>query len=229
MLILAVDTTTSSGSTALLEDKRLLGEINLDSPETHSERLLPSIHFLLNSFGKTIHDIDGFALAAGPGSFTGIRIGMSLVKSFVYASGKPVAPVSTLQALAEKMSNTRERLFCPILDARKGEVYSALYEKKNKDKKEVISQGVYKPDVLFSQFPAHRTVVFLGNGAGLYREKIKDHFKDKARFSSRSLYIAYEIGLLGQRMIGEKKGVNSLYLEPIYFRKSQAEEKRKNK
>ena len=229
MLILAVDTTTSSGSTALLEDKRLLGEINLDSPETHSERLLPSIDFLLEAFGITIHDIDGFALAAGPGSFTGIRIGMSLVKSFVYASGKPVVPVSTLQALAEKMSGTRERLFCPVLDARKGEVYSALYEKRNKNKIEVISQGVYNPDTLFSQFPAHRAIVFLGNGTGLYRDKIKDYFKDKARFSSRSLYIAYEIGLLGQHMLREKKGVESLGLVPIYFRKSQAEEKRKIK
>lgn len=229
MLILAVDTTTSFGSTALLDNNRLLGEINLDSPETHSERLLPTIHFLLNSFGKTIHDIDGFALAAGPGSFTGIRIGMSLIKSFVYASGKPAAPVSTLRALVEKMNSNRERLFCPMLDARKGEVYSALYEKRNKNRKELISQGVYKPDALFLQFPGHRAVVFLGNGAGLYRDKIKDYFKDKARFSSRSMYIAYEVGLLGQQMLREKKGVDSLNLKPIYFRKSQAEEKRKAK
>ena len=127
MLILAVDTTTSFGSTALLDNNRLLGEINLDSPETHSERLLPTIHFLLNSFGKTIHDIDGFALAAGPGSFTGIRIGMSLIKSFVYASGKPAAPVSTLRALVEKMNSNRERLFCPMLDARKGEAVFGEY------------------------------------------------------------------------------------------------------
>ena len=185
MLILAVDTTTSCGSTALLNNNRLLGEINLDSPETHSERLLPAIHFLLDSFGKTIHDIDGYALAAGPGSFTGIRIGMSLIKSFVYASGKPAAPVSTLQALAEKMNDTRERLFCPILDARKGEVYSALYERRNK--KELILQGVYKPDALFLRFPVNRAVLFLGDAAKLYRDKIKDHFKDKARFSTRSL------------------------------------------
>jgi len=227
MLILAVDTTSSSGSTALLDNEKLLGEINLDSPETHSERLLPCIHFLLASFKKTIHDIEGYALAVGPGSFTGIRIGMSLIKSFVYASGKPAAPVSTLEALAKKMSFSQERLFCPILDARKGEVYSALYERRQGTLKVLIDQGVYKPDALFTQFPSRRAIVFLGNGMSVYRGKIKDYFKDKARFSSRSCFIAYEIGLLGLRLLRENKGIDSLSLEPLYFRKSQAEEKKK--
>ena len=227
MLILAVDTTTSFGSTALLENEKLLGEINLDSPETHSERLLPSIHFLLDSFGKTIRDVEGYAVAAGPGSFTGIRIGMSLIKSFVYVSGKPAAPVSSLEALAEKMRLTQGRLFCPVLDARKGEIYSALYERKQGKLRVQIDQGVYKPNDLFSQFPARRAVVFLGNGADVYRDKIKDYFKDKARFSSQSFFIAHEVGILGLRQLRKKKGVDSWNLEPIYFRKSQAEEKSK--
>ncbi|MBN2246829.1 MAG: tRNA (adenosine(37)-N6)-threonylcarbamoyltransferase complex dimerization subunit type 1 TsaB [Candidatus Aminicenantes bacterium] len=227
MLILSVDTTTSSGSTALLEDEKLLGEINLNSPETHSERLLTSINFLLNSFGKRIQDIEGYALAAGPGSFTGVRIGMSLIKSFAFVSRKPAAPVSTLEALAEKMSHTPGRLLCPILDARKGEVYAALYERESGRLKAVIDQGVYQPDALFSQFPARRTIVFLGNGVKVYHSQIRAYFRDRARLSPQSFFIAYEVGILGLRRLRKKKGVDSLHLEPLYFRKSQAEEKRK--
>jgi tRNA threonylcarbamoyladenosine biosynthesis protein TsaB len=227
MLILSVDTTTSFGSTALLENEMLLGEINLNSPETHSERLLPSINFLLNFCGKRIQDIEGYALAAGPGSFTGVRIGMSLIKSFAYISGKPAAPVSTLEALAEKMSLTPGRLLCPILDARKGEVYAALYERESGQLKALIDQGVYKPDALFSQFPARRSIVFLGNGVNVYRSQIRDYFRDRARLSPQSLFIAYEVGILGLHRLRQNKGVDSLNLEPLYFRKSQAEEKRK--
>ena len=103
MYTLAVDTNSFAGSTALLKGSRLLAEVNMDSPLTHSERLLPAVEFMLKSMKLEMTDIDGFALAVGPGSFTGIRIGMSTVKSFAYATGKPVAPVSNLTALALKL------------------------------------------------------------------------------------------------------------------------------
>jgi tRNA threonylcarbamoyladenosine biosynthesis protein TsaB len=104
MLVLAVDTTTPSGSVALLEDETLLGEANVESAATHSARLLRSIDFLLGAAGRDVKNIDAFAVAAGPGSFTGIRIGFGAVKALAFASGKPVAPVSTLLALATKLA-----------------------------------------------------------------------------------------------------------------------------
>jgi tRNA threonylcarbamoyladenosine biosynthesis protein TsaB len=225
MIILAVDTTTFAGSVALLEKTRLLAEINIDSPSTYSERLLPAVDFILKTNGMNIKDMDGFALAAGPGSFTGIRIGLSTVKSFSYASGKPVAAVSTLKALAWKLRHPQSHLLCPLLDAKKGEIYAALFESRGGKLKEIVPQGAYSPDRFFTLLPSNRIIFFTGNGIDAYKDKIFQYFKDKARFSHRSPFIAFEIGLLGYELLRKKKGVKAQELKPIYFRKSQAEEK----
>lgn len=225
MIILAVDTTTFAGSVALLKKKKLLAEINLESSSTHSEKLLPAIRFALETNRMDIKDIQGFALAVGPGSFTGIRIGLSTIKSFSYASRKPIAPVSTLKALALKLRYPKNRLVSPLLDAKKGEIYAALFESRRQELIEVIPQGVYSPDGFFSRLPSHRIIYFIGNGVDAYKEKIFLYFKDKARLSSRSLFIAYEIGLLGYEMLLHKKGMDFQEVVPLYFRKSQAEEK----
>lgn len=225
MNILAVDTTTFAGSVALLKKKELLAEFNMDSSLTYSERLLPAVDFILKINKMKIKDMDGFALAVGPGSFTGIRIGLSAVKSFSYASEKLVAPVSTLKALAWKLRYPLGRLLCPLLDAKKGEIFASLYESKDNKLDEVIPQGVYSPDHFFSLLPAHRVIFFIGNGVNAYREMIFQYLKDKARFSHRSSFIAHEIGLLGYEIMRKKKGVSAQQLEPLYFRKSQAEEK----
>ncbi|MFP4082618.1 MAG: tRNA (adenosine(37)-N6)-threonylcarbamoyltransferase complex dimerization subunit type 1 TsaB [Candidatus Aminicenantes bacterium] len=225
MLILAVDTTTSAGSMALLRDTDLLAELNVRSPLTHSETLLPAIDFLLRHHSLGIKDMDGFALAVGPGSFTGIRIGLSTIKSFSYASRKPVAPVSSLKALAFKLRFPKNRLIAPVIDAKKGEIYAALFESKREELAEVIPQGVYTPDGFFSRLPSHRVVHFIGNGVDGYKEKIFHYFKDKARIPRRSFYIGREIGLLGYELLRRRQGRDVHQVEPLYFRKSQAEEK----
>lgn len=180
MIILAVDTTTFAGSVALLDKAKLLSEVNIDSASTYSERLLPSIHFLLERNKLNIKEIDAFAVAAGPGSFTGIRIGLSTVKSFAYASGKPVAPVSTLKALAFKLHHSQGRLLCSIIDAKKGQIFAALFESGKSGLKEIITQGAYSPDEFFSQLPSHRLISFIGNGIQTYKDKILRYYKDKA-------------------------------------------------
>lgn len=225
MLILAIDTTTFAGSIALLKEKKLLAEINIDSSRTYSERLLPAVDFILRANGFHIRDMDGFAVAAGPGSFTGIRLGLSAVKSFSYASGKPVAPVSTLKALALKLRHPKSGLLCPILDAKKGEIFAALFESKRGELQEIVPQGAYSPDRFFSLLPAHRIICFIGNGVDAYRDKIFQYFRDKARFSSRSPFIACEVGYLGYELLRKRKGLSFQEIKPLYFRKSQAEEK----
>lgn len=226
MIFLAVDTTTSSGSVALLDRTRLVAEVNIESTATYSERLLPAVDFVLKSHKFSIKEMEGFALAVGPGSFTGIRIGLSTIKSFSYASGKPVAPVSTLQALASKLSHRQSRLICSLLDAKKGEIYAALFESEGGKLKEIIPQGAYSPDKFFSLLPSHRIISFIGNGMDVYKEKIIQYFQDKARFSRRSTFIAYEVGLLGYELLKKKKGLRAQELEPLYFRRSQVEENR---
>lgn len=225
MIILAVDTTTFAGSVALLEKTKLLAEVNIDSPSTYSERLLPAVDFILQTNGMNIKEVDGFALAAGPGSFTGIRVGLSTVKSFAFASEKQVAAVSTLKALAWKLRHPQNHLICPLLDAKKGEIYAALFESRGGKLKEIVPQGAYSPDRFFSLLPSNRIIFFTGNGIVAYKDKIFQYFKDKARFSHRSPFIAFEIGLLGYELLRKKKGVSAQELKPIYFRKSQAEEK----
>lgn len=225
MYILAVDTNSWAGSAAILKRKKLLAEVNIESPLTHSERLLPAIDFMLKSTQLEMSDMDGFALAVGPGSFTGIRIGMSTVKSFAYATGKPVAPVSNLTALAKKLQHPQTRLICPVLDAKKNEIYAGLFESKSRVLKEVVPQGVYSPDSFLSLLPTHRIIHFIGMGAIVYKDKIIQYLVDKARFSLRSLFIAYEVGLLGWEILMAGEGKDFREIEPLYFRKSQAEEK----
>ncbi len=224
MLILAVDTTTLHGSVALLENSILLAEVSCMASLTHSERLMPAIDLILGQQGLTIRDVGAFAVAAGPGSFTGIRIGLSTIKSFALATGNPIVSVSTLEALALKLKLPQNRLLCPLLDARKGEVYAALFEVKRGRLTEIVPQGVYSPDQFFTRLPSHRIVSFIGSGVDVWKEKIFGYFKDKARFSSRSLFIAYEVGLLGFSMLKKRKGSKPQEVKPLYFRRSQAEE-----
>jgi tRNA threonylcarbamoyladenosine biosynthesis protein TsaB len=148
------------------------------------------------------------------------------VKSFSFASGKPVAAVSALNALAEKLRRSQAHLLCPLLDAKKGEIYAALFESKGDKLFEVVPQGVYSPDRFFSLLPSHRIVSFIGNGVEVYRKRIFQYFKDKARLSRRSPFIAHEIGRLGYELLKKKKGMSAGDLEPLYFRQSQAEENR---
>jgi tRNA threonylcarbamoyladenosine biosynthesis protein TsaB len=224
MLILAVDTTTPSGSVALLEDETLLGEANVESAATHSARLLRSVDFLLGACGRDVRAIDAFAVAAGPGSFTGIRIGLGAVKALAFASGKPVAPVSTLLALATKLASDGARLAAPLLDAKKGEIYAALFEAGRSGLAELIPQGAYGPDAFFARLPARRVIAFAGSGLPSYRAKLLPYVRDKARFPRRSAFIAAEIGRIGRSVILAGKGVDAAALEPIYFRRSQAED-----
>ncbi len=224
MLVLAVDTTTPSGSVALLEDDKLLGEIGLESAATHSARLLRSVDLLLGALGRPVRDVDAFAVAAGPGSFTGIRIGLGAVKALAFASGRPVAPVSALLALATKLTSDGARLAAPIVDAKKGEIYAGLFEAGPDGLVEIVPQGAYAPDAFFARLPSRRVVAFAGSGLALYRSRLLPYVRDKARFPRRSAFIAAEVGRIGRDVVLRGEGVAAVSLEPIYFRRSQAEE-----
>src|SRR5215471_18827853 len=126
MKLLAVESATLSGGAALLDDDRLLGEITLNIAITHSERLLAAVDRLVADCGLVPADLDALAVSVGPGSFTGLRVGLATVKGLAMALDLPVAPVPTLDALAARLPFA-DAPVCPILDARKGEVYLSLY------------------------------------------------------------------------------------------------------
>lgn len=226
MIVLAVDTATRSGSAALLEDDRLLAEAGFAAPISHSARLLRAVDFLLRASGLDAGRIDGYAVAAGPGSFTGIRIGLGTVKSLAFASGKPAAAVSVLRALALKLSDGGPDLLCPFLDAKKGEVYAALFARRGHASAEtILPEGAYDPADLLDRFPPEGRIGFIGSGASVYGDLVRSRLGPRAEFSARSAFAAAEVGRLGRAILAEGRGVGAARLEPIYYRRSQAEER----
>ena len=126
MKILALDSTATAASVALCEDDRLLGEYTIQNGNTHSETLLPMVESLLGFFGLTVGEIDLFAVSTGPGSFTGVRIGVATLKGLAFGQGKCCIGVSTLEAMAESLG-AWEGTVCPVMDARRAQVYNALF------------------------------------------------------------------------------------------------------
>lgn len=225
MRVLAVDTTTPDGSVAVVEDSRILAELAVRTSSTHSARLLSSIDFLLEALSLDIRVLDGYAVSPGPGSFTGIRIGLSTVKALAFASGKPAAAVSSLAALAFRLADGGERWVAPVLDAKKGEVYASLIDV-GPPEKTIVPEGALAPAEFLRRIGPRRTVLFGGGGAELYRPLIEDTLGPRALFSARPPFIASEVGILGVRLLGRDLGVTAESLEPLYYRSSQAEEKR---
>jgi tRNA threonylcarbamoyladenosine biosynthesis protein TsaB len=126
MKILSIDSSALVASVAICEDERILAEYTLNNGNTHSETLLPMVEALLGALGLKIADVDLFAVSAGPGSFTGVRIGAATLKGLAFGSDKPCAEVSTLEALAANLRGL-DGLVCPVMNARRSQVYTALF------------------------------------------------------------------------------------------------------
>ncbi len=223
MKVLAVDTSSFSGSIALVSDNRLVAELTVGHVGTHSEWLLESIKSLLESADTPVQSIDLFAAAAGPGSFTGLRIGVSAIKGLAWSMKKPVSRVSTLRALALNAAFSCYTV-CPVLDARKKELYAALYRAKGNTMEPLLKDSVLGPEALLEAV-AEKTdgpVLFLGNGLSVYRGLIEREVKE-ALFAPEPLWHirASNIALLAV----EKEGgpVSALELAPLYLRRSEAE------
>ena len=127
MIILAVDSSSKVATVALMKDEKLLGEITLNDKKEHSVILMTIIQDLLKDNNLSVDDIDGYVVSKGPGSFTGLRIGMATIKGLSFGSGKPYVSVSSLDALALSVSNF-DGIICPIMDALRNSVYTSLYK-----------------------------------------------------------------------------------------------------
>ncbi len=142
MNILAIDTSTMISTVTISDSVEILGDFNVNQQKTHSESLVPMIENLLKLLGMEVADIDKFVIAKGPGSFTGLRIGMTIAKTLAQASKKELIPVSTLLALANNSSSDRFKV--PMIDARGNRIYGAVYDK---DFNEIIKEDLYTIDV----------------------------------------------------------------------------------
>jgi len=236
MKILAIDTSTMLGGVAIMDDSiGLVAEMRLNVKSTHSERLMISIDSLLKQSGYAIADMDCFAVAIGPGSFTGLRIGLSTVKGFSYATGNPIVSVPTLEALANNFPFCQYPV-CTLLDARKKEVYAAMFKWKDDGFVRLIDELSIKISDLLERIEAkgkqqgfsHTNIIFTGDGALLYKDKIINHMGEEAIFAPSEKMVPSPANVA---LIGIKKALNAEFSEPInlvpfYIRKSEAELKR---
>jgi tRNA threonylcarbamoyladenosine biosynthesis protein TsaB len=230
MKILAIDTSTMLGGVAIMEDSSgLIAEVRLNVKSTHSERLMTTINSALRLAAITLQDIDAFAVAIGPGSFTGLRIALSTVKGLSYATRKPIISVPTFEALAWHFPYCRYPV-CTMLDARKKEVYVALFQWENNRFIRLIDETSIKISEFLERFDkdiasSHERIIFTGEGALLYRERIIEVMGKKALFASPEKMIPSPANVA---YIGMKKALKGEFSEPIrltplYIRKSEAE------
>jgi len=219
MRVLAVETSTLSGGAALLDGERVVGEYTLDVRITHSERLMAAIDQLLSDARWTARDLEGLAVSVGPGSFTGLRVGLSTVKGLALALAIPVAAVPTLDAMAAMLPYAALPV-CPVLDARKREVYASLYRWDGLGMRRQWDYLVIAPDDLARRLD--EPVIVVGDGA----ESISSPFARRVEPPRRGPAPAV-VGALGHARLAIGETVAAADLLPVYLRPSEAELKRR--
>jgi len=222
MKVLAIETATMSGSIAVVEDDTLIGEVRINVKIAHSERVMTSVEWLLTASNLSINDIDAFAVSIGPGSFTGLRIGLSTIKGLSYAAKKPIVPVPTLDAFARRIRFSSYPV-CPMLDARKNEVYTGLYSWENGQCRKIIPEIAIAPADFLKEI-GERTI-FMGEGAKIYRQLIIDKLPDNALFASPSEMTpsASSVAEIAIEKLQEGITADPASLVPFYLRRSSAE------
>ncbi len=225
MLTLAVDTSTITASCAVAENGRILSELNIQYGKTHSQKIIPMIKTVLKMIEKDFTDIDLYAASTGPGSFTGLRIGVVTVKAMAYAHNKPVCAVPTLDALAFSMPDFKG-VITPMMDARNNQVYTALYKKENNQLQKLIPEaGIHIDEWIEELINQNEDVLVLGDAAPLHLNRMQEILKDRLVSASSQLSFsrASAVALLAEHAYSDNKSMDAFDLTPFYLRKSQAE------
>lgn len=222
MLILGIETATRTGGVAILSEQGVLAEYTLNIEVTHSERIMSTVDRVLSDSGTSLSAIDGFAVSIGPGSFTGLRIGVATVKGLAFTTGKPVAAVPSLKALAWNVPAAAHPV-CPLFDARKKEVYAALYRHDAGALVTVMPESVLTLRELSGQL--NERTVFTGEGALLFSDDIRSLFGDRALFAPLSAVVpsAASVAEIGLGMLRSGEATDPDALTPLYIRKPEAE------
>ena len=218
MIILGMDTSSEIATVALLNEKKLIGEYIISNDRTHSQIIMPLLDDLLSKAGIKISDIDVFATCTGPGSFTGLRIGITTIKTLAQAMDKPIVGIDSLKGLSLNVMS--DDYICPVIDARHNQVYTALYKDNLCDRE----PDVVNIDTLLESLVGKK-VVFVGDGVTSYQDKICSFGDENWKIAPLHLqmqkassicYAAYDRAV--------KNDFDNLFsLVPLYLRKSQAE------
>ncbi|HBT20768.1 MAG TPA: tRNA (adenosine(37)-N6)-threonylcarbamoyltransferase complex dimerization subunit type 1 TsaB [Peptococcaceae bacterium] len=232
MYVLAVNSATSVASVAVVNEEKVVSEFFLNTSKTHSERLMPLIDELLKYSDLKLSDIDAFAVAIGPGSFTGLRIGLATVKGLAFFTEKPVVGVSTLDGLAANLPYIGG-LICPVIYSKSNEVYAAVYINSACGLERISPYLAVSPEklVLLLEKFDKRKITLLGDALDMFNENMLKRLGAGLKIAPKEHRIpkASTIGCLGMEKL--KKGcIDKLEeLVPFYIRASAAEEKRKGK
>lgn len=224
MKVLALETSAKSVSCAVTENGSVLASAYQCTGLTHSRTLMPMVEDLLKNADLTLGDIDRIAIAAGPGSFTGLRIGIAAVKGLAWAADKPCCAVSTLEAMAQNVRHM-DGLIIGAMDARRSQIYNALFEAKGGALTRLCADRAIGLDELCEQLKgdSHRKIV-LGDGGLLCFDYLTSHGIDCALASAHLLYQnAVGVAFAAERM----DTVSAQELSPVYLRPAQAERLRK--
>ena len=231
MKILGIDSSGLVASAAIADEKNIIAEFTVNNKQTHSQTLLPMIEKVVDMSEIELEQIDAIAIAAGPGSFTGLRIGSATAKGIGLALKKPVVSVPTLEGLAYRVS-VFDGIICPIMDARRNQVYTGIYKM---DKGNLVCLSEQKAvdihEIMEELEKYDEKVIFLGDGVEVQRETIEKEFKKEYCFAPIHLskQSAAAVAVLGDIYFNQEKAEDAAEHKPIYLRKSQAEREREER
>jgi tRNA threonylcarbamoyladenosine biosynthesis protein TsaB len=230
MACLALETSGMVCGVSVVSRQSILGEVVISSRETYSRRLFGSILWLLDQLKLEWDEIELIAVSLGPGSFTGLRIGISAAKGFCLARDIPIFGISTLEVLAENADPKDTRIVCPVMDARRGQIYTALFESKDNELHCITDYLTISPGELLHLVPEDREVLFLGCGLSIHKGYLDRLFGKRAVFAPEYLWYPRPavLGIVSEsRMSRGEEPADPYTLVPVYCRLSDAEEKRR--
>ncbi len=231
MKLLAIDSSGLVASVAVVTEEALLAEYTVNYKKTHSQTLLPMLSEIISMLGMELSEIDGIAVTAGPGSFTGLRIGSATAKGLGLALNKPIIAIPTVDGLAYNLCGS-DKLICPMMDAKRNQVYSGLYEFCGNDLHVIREQTAVAVEKIISEINRlGREVIYLGDGADAYKELLTSETKVNYFFAPVHLsrQRAGSVGALGIVYFKNNKVETARQHEPVYLRLSQAERERAQK
>ncbi len=228
MRILALDSSGLVASVAIMEEEQTIAEYTVNYKKTHSQTLLPMLDEIVKMTEMDLNTIDAIAIAGGPGSFTGLRIGSATAKGLGLALGKPLIHVPTLEGLACNLYGYSS-LICPIMDARRNQVYTGVYRLSEGEFQVVKEQTAIDVAVLAEQLNAlGEAVTFLGDGVPVYREQLEEKLTVPFTFAPANMnrQRAASVGWRGFQYYREGRIETAAEHQPDYLRVSQAERER---
>lgn len=231
MKILGLDSSGLVASVAIIEDDNLLGEYTVNYKKTHSQTLLPMLDEVARMIELDMNAIDAIAIAGGPGSFTGLRIGSATAKGLGLALDKPIVNVPTVDALAYNLVGHRD-MICPLMDARRNQTYTGLYRFMKNGMEVVREQCAVGIDEIIADINERGVpVVFLGDGVPVFTEYIREHIQVEYSFAPAHLnkQRAGAVAALGMMYFAEGRYEAAEEHKPEYLRLSQAERERNAK